>query len=136
MLTSSYQQSDVVRLTGASATLARQLSGEITAKPMQDPNKPLGPETAMTSRSNYLYVTNYNGYTDQSTALPLLEGGTLDVTGSDSYSRSASVAVGARPSIDSSSPTTNFAIVTVTVTAPNGQTVSIPAFVTNNPIQR
>jgi prepilin-type N-terminal cleavage/methylation domain-containing protein len=136
MLTSAYEQSDAVRLMGASSMLARQLSDEITAKPMQDPSRSLGPETGMTARSQYVYVTNYNGYSDQSTAMPLLEGGTLDATGADVYSRSTVVVVGAKPSIDTSSPTSNFGIVTVTVTAANGQSVSIPTFVTNTPVQR
>jgi hypothetical protein len=96
----------------------------------------LGPDPGMTSRSTFTRVTNYNGYTDTSTSLPLLGGGSLDVTGSDAYTRSVDVVVGARPSIDTLSPAANFAIVTVNVTYPDGDSVSIPRFVANYSIQR
>ena len=90
----------------------------------------------MTTRGTYTHVTNYSGYSDTSTSMPLLAGGTLDVTASDLYSRSVNVVVGAKPSVDTSSPSTDFAIVTVTVTGPDGQSVAIPKFVAKYAIQR
>lgn len=131
-LTESYEQSAVVQSNGTSVSLARQLADEITSKTL---GSTLGPGS-FTSRAQYTTVCNYNGYSDTSTATPLLEGGTLDVTSSDVYSRSVSVALGARPSIDSTSPSTDFAVVTVSVTGPNGQVVTIPKFVCNYAIQR
>jgi prepilin-type N-terminal cleavage/methylation domain-containing protein len=132
-LTESYEQSAVVQSNGTGVALARQLADEITSRQL---GSSLGPGS-YTSRAQYTTVCNYNGYSDTSTAIPLLEGGTpLNATKPDTYSRSVTVSLGARPSIDSTSPSTDFAIVTVSVTGPWGQTVTIPKFVCNYAIQR
>jgi Tfp pilus assembly protein PilV len=138
-LGTSYQQAVIVKNNAAGIMLGRQLADEITSKPLADPSSgstTLGPGTGMTTRGTFTHVTNYSGYSDTSTSMPLLAGGTLDVTGSDLYSRSVNVVVGAKPSIDTASPTTDFAIVTVTVTGPDGQRVAIPKFVAKYAIQR
>jgi hypothetical protein len=131
-LSASYQQSQAVRASSTSVVLARQLIDEIVSKPYS-PNDALG---SGGTRSAFTNVSAYNGYSDTSTAMPLLEGGTLDVTGEDSYTRQAAVTVGAKPSIDTASPATDFAIVNVNVTCPDGQVVSIPEFVANYAIPR
>jgi prepilin-type N-terminal cleavage/methylation domain-containing protein len=132
VVTAAYQQSQSVRATATSVTLARQLSDEIVSKPFNSGDT-LG-AGSMTSRSQFTGISNYNGYSDNSTGMPLLEGGTLDVTGEDTYTRSVSVTVGAAPSNFSAS--TNFAIVTVNVTAPDGEVVSIPEFVAQYSLPR
>jgi hypothetical protein len=131
-VSTSYQQSQSVRASSTAVTLARQLNDEIVSKPY-DPSDALGSGGV---RSTFTGVSAYNGYSDNSNALPLLEGGSLDVTGEDNYQRQASVVVGAKPSIDTASPATDFAIVTVSVTCPDGQIVSIPEFVANYSIPR
>jgi len=131
-LSASYQQSQAVRASSTSVVLARQLIDEIVSKPYS-PSDALG---SGGTRSTFTNVSAYNGYSDTSTAMPLLEGGTLDVTGEDSYTRQAAVTVGAKPSIDTASPATDFAIVNVNVTCPDGQVVSIPEFVANYAIPR
>jgi Tfp pilus assembly protein PilV len=141
VLSQSYSQTQAAQSNATGVMLAVQLADEIASKPMADPmtgSTSLGPDTGMNpaQRSTFTRATNYSGYTDTSTSLPLLEGGTLDVTSTDTYTRSVAVTVGAKPSIDTLSPTTNFAIVTVTVTYPDGDTVSIPKFVPNISIQR
>jgi type II secretory pathway pseudopilin PulG len=125
-ISTSYQESQAVRASSTAVTLGRQLTDEIVSHAFYSGS--LGPG-GLTSRSQYTDVSNYNGYSDVSDAMPLLAGGTLDVTGSDVYSRQASVVIGAKPSIDVSSPSTDFGIVTVNVTCPDGQVVSIPEFV-------
>ena len=138
-LGTSYQQAVIVKNNSTGIMLGRQLADEITSKPLADPttgSTALGPGTGMTTRNTFTHVTNYSGYSDTSTAMPLLEGGSLDVTGSDLYTRSVAVVVGAKPSIDTASPTTDFGIVTVTVTGPDGQSVAIPKFVAKYAIQR
>ncbi len=132
-LNAAYQQSQAVTTNATAVLLARQLADEIVSKPFS-PSDALG-SGGLTSRSLFTDVSNYNDYSDSSTSIPLLAGGSVDVTGSEAYNRSVSVAVGAQPSIDSVSPATDFAIVTVTVTCPNGQIVSIPEFVGNYQIQ-
>lgn len=131
-LSASYQQSQAVRAVSTAVTLARQLTDEIVSKPY-NPNDSLGNGG---TRSTFTGVSAYNNYTDNSNALPLLEGGTLDVTGQDNYVRGTTVVVGAKPSIDTASPETDFAIVTVTVSCPNGQVVSVPEFVANYAMTR
>lgn len=132
-LSSAYEQSESATGSSTAVALARQLEDEIVSKPF-DSTDTLG--TGGGTRSTFAGVSAYNAYTDSSNALPLLEGGSLDVTGSQNYARQASVVVGAKPSIDTASPTTDFAIVTVTVTAPDGQIVSIPEFVAKYSIPR
>jgi hypothetical protein len=128
-LSTSYQQSQSVRANSTAVTLARQLVDEIVSKPFD--GDPAG--TCSGARSTFTDVSAYNGYSDSSTAMPLLEGGTLDVTGEDNYARQTTVVVGAQPTIngtpDNVSPATDFAIVTVNVTCPDGQIISIPEFV-------
>jgi prepilin-type N-terminal cleavage/methylation domain-containing protein len=132
-LSAAYEQSASVRANATGILLARQLADEIISKPF-NPTNSLG-AGGLASRSLFTDVSNYNNYSDTSTSMPLLAGGTLNVTGSDAYNRSVSVAVGATPSIDAVSPTTDFAIVTVSVTCPNGQIVTIPELVANYSIQ-
>lgn len=132
-LSAAYQQSHVVSTNATAVLLARQLADEIVSKPFS-PTDTLG-SGGLASRSLFTDVSNYNNYSDTSTSIPLLAGGSVDVTGSEAYNRSVSVTVGAQPSIDSVSPATDFAIVTVTVTCPNGQIVSIPELVANYLIQ-
>ncbi len=137
--TSTYQQALSTRAAGTAAMLARQLADEITSKPLVDPSsgsESLGPGTGMTSRSQYTHVTNYDGYSDSSNSMPLLGGGSLDVTSAQTYNRKVKVVVGAKASVDTASPTTDFAVVTVTVTAPDGQSVAISKFVVNDPVSR
>jgi hypothetical protein len=138
-LGTSYQQAEIVRNNATGIMLDRQLADEITSKPLADPSTgstALGPGTGMTTRNTFTHVTNYAQYSDTSTAMPLLEGGSLNVTGADVYSRSVNVVVGAKPSIDTASPATDFAIVTVTATGPDGQSIAIPKFVARYAIQR
>jgi hypothetical protein len=135
-VSASYQQSQSVRATSTGVVLARQLSDEIVSKPF-DPGDTVG-AGGLTSRSQFTGVSNYNGYSDTSTSIPLLAGGSLDVTGSDTYTRSCTVTVGASAtgtSISASS-STDFAIVAVSVTCPDGQIVSVPEFVAKYAIPR
>ena len=139
MLSAAYLQTDILNTNASSNLLVRQLTEEIFSKPMADPSTgstALGPDAGMSSRSAYTRITNYNGYSDVSTALPSEAGGTVDATGAASFARSVAVTVGARPSIDSSTSATQFAIVAVTITAPNGQKFVVNEFAANYPIQR
>jgi prepilin-type N-terminal cleavage/methylation domain-containing protein len=135
-VSTSYEQGQSVRATATGVTLARQLSDEIVSKPF-NPSDTLG-AGGLASRSQYTGVSNYNGYSDTSDSIPLLAGGTVDATGSDAYSRSSAVTVGASASGIgiSASSATDFAIVTVNVTCPDGQIVSVPEFVAKYSIPR
>ena len=132
-LSSSYQQGNEVAASSTAVGLARQLMDEIVAKPFSSSDA-LG--SGIGARSTYTSISAYNGYSDSSNALPLLEGGTLDVTSAENFSRGVTVKVGAQPSIDMTTPASNFGIVTVTVTGPDGEVVSVPEFVAEYSIPR
>jgi hypothetical protein len=134
-VSTAYEQSEYVHDSATAITLSRQLMDEIVSKPYS-PSDPLG--TGGT-RSTFVNVSAYNRYSDTSTSVPLLGGGTLDVTGSESFTRSVSIPLTAAQVLVNSVPVSNssdFKIVTVTVTYPNGQTVSIPEIVAKYSIQR
>jgi hypothetical protein len=126
-----YQQSATVRASATGVLLARQLADEIVSKPF---DSTIG--AASPPRSGFTNVSNYDGYSDTSTSMPLLgPGGPLNVTGSDVYNRTVSVTKGVEPSIAATAPTDAFAIVTVSVTCPDGQIISIPELVANYSLQ-
>jgi type II secretory pathway pseudopilin PulG len=131
-LDAAYSQGQTLHVSGSATMLARQLVDEITSRPFADPitgSTTLGPDSGMTTRSTFTRVTNYHNYSDASTSMPMLGGGTLDATSSDVYWRQASVVVGATPSVDVSSPTGDFGFVSVVVTGPGGQSVTLSKFV-------
>jgi len=128
-LAASYQQTIAMRQTATALSLARQLMEEITAVP--DNTAPVA--TPSSARDTFTSVGQYNGYTDTSTALSTLSGSTVDATDSQAFTRSVTVtsAGAGYPSIDTSSPQSDFDLVTVTVTAPDGQSVQLQRAVCN-----
>jgi prepilin-type N-terminal cleavage/methylation domain-containing protein len=131
-LTTSYAQSQIVRSNGTAVMLVRQLVDEMSAKPYSS-SIALSPGAG--TRSSFTSVNNYADYSDTSTSITTLNGGTLDATGADVYTRQVSAAY-ATPSIDTASPPNSFAIVNVTVTGPNGKSVTIPEFFANYTLTR
>ena len=133
-ISTAYQQSQSTRASSTAVTLARQLVDEIVSKPFDSGS--LGPISG--SRSTFTDVNAYNGYLDNSDSilplgLVLPSPGTIPNMPPD-YSRQVSVVVGAAPSVGAAS--TDFAVMTVSVTCPEGQIISIPEFVANYPILR
>lgn len=138
-LAGSYQQTTALRQTATAVALGRQLLEEIAAKPLADPttgSTATGPGPGETSRALFDNVGDYDRYTDASTAMPTLAGGSVDATGGEVYTRQVSVSLGASPTGDSTSPGTDFALVTVTVTTPAGQTVWLSRVVANSTFTR
>jgi hypothetical protein len=118
----------------AAEGLAHQLMDEIVAKPLANPTSGSTTPAAAAStnpRATFVAVGDYNLYSDKSTDLSTLSGATLDATGPQSFTRSVTVSLGATPSVDTLSPTTDFGLVTVTVTTPAGETVKLQRVVTN-----
>jgi Tfp pilus assembly protein PilV len=139
VLATSYQQGVVRRETANAMSLGKQLMDEIVALPLANPStgsETLGPGTGETSRSQYTCICNYSGYSDTSTAIPTITGGTVDATGADVYKRSVTVTIGVKPSIDSASPKTAMAEVAVTVTTPTGAQIQMSRLVFNYAISR
>ncbi len=110
------------------ATLARQLIEEIASKPFRDPLWPSsgpGPEPGETTRAAFSNVDDYHGYTDSTTTLIAINGvSTALPTERGVFTRSVTVAYRDSPN---GTPVSrgDFALVTVTVTMPSGQTVSV-----------
>jgi Tfp pilus assembly protein PilV len=139
MLLASNQQNQVLNQTATALSLGRQLMEEIASKPLLDPatGSTTPAATAQTvARSQFTGIGDYNLYTDSGAAMTTLAGGTVNATGGGTYTRSVSVQLGATPSGDSLSPTSDFALVTVTVTAPSGQTVQLRRVFTNYTLSR
>jgi prepilin-type N-terminal cleavage/methylation domain-containing protein len=135
-LAASYQQTIAMRQNATAVALGRQLLDEIAALP---DNTAPSTGTAPAVRTSFTSVGQYNGYTDTSTDLPMLgpsSNSTVDATGSVAYTRQVTVQ-SSGPGFpgggitDTSSPNTDFALVTVTVTAPDGQSVSLSRVVCN-----
>jgi prepilin-type N-terminal cleavage/methylation domain-containing protein len=134
LLAASYQQTMVQNQTATAIALGRQLLEEIASKPLTDPATGTTTPAATaktTARSTFTGVGDYNLYTDNGASLSTLGATTLNVTAGQTYTRAVSVQLGATPSGDSVSPNSDFALVTVTVTTPSGQTVKLQRVVTN-----
>jgi len=128
-LAASYQQTIAMHESATAVALGRQLLEEITAYPFTVSG------SAPANRP-FNSISQYNGYTDTSSGLPTLDGSTVDATGAVSYTRSVTVQSSGSgfPGggiTDSSSPNSDFALVTVTVTAPDGQTMQLQRAVCN-----
>ena len=130
----SYTQTISLIQNATAVALARELIEEIAAKPLLDPvsgNTTPAATALGTARSTFTGVGNYNLYTDQGSSLKTLAGTTINLTGGQRFTRTVSVQAGAIPTTDTKSPSTDFALVTVTVTTPSGQKFSISRVVAN-----
>ncbi|HUB25494.1 MAG TPA: type II secretion system protein [Tepidisphaeraceae bacterium] len=138
-LTASNTQTQVLQQTATAVSLCRELLEEIASVPMTNPatgTTAVAANATSGPRSGFGYVGAYNNYTDSAAALPEINGSTLDVTDGQTYTRSVTVTLGAKPSNDSASPGTDFALVTVKVTTPLGLTVTMQRVFCNYPFSR
>jgi Tfp pilus assembly protein PilV len=134
-LTTSYQQSRFLDQTATALSLARELMEEIAAKPFSDPDGIA--EASYPTRATRDNVADYHNYTDQSTTLATISGTVRNLTGSDVYTRAVTVTAGPKPSqLAASASIDNFKTVTVLVTTPSGQKVTISQLMTNAKIER
>jgi Tfp pilus assembly protein PilV len=138
-LTASNTQNQIQQQTATAVVLGRELLEEIASAPLTNPaTGTTAVATAVTSgnRANFGYVGAYNGYTDNGASMPEINGAVLNVTGGQTYTRSVTVTLGAKPANDNGSPSTDFALVTVKVTTPLGRTVSMQRVLCNYPFSR
>jgi MSHA pilin protein MshD len=127
----SYQQTKATEHMATSVALARELMEEISSKPFDDPNgaSSLGPETGETSRSLYDNVDDYNGYSDttdstSASVMTNLSGTALSLGDGEIFTRSVTVSYRKTPG-GSTTTSGDFALVTVTVTDPQGRTLTV-----------
>jgi prepilin-type N-terminal cleavage/methylation domain-containing protein len=133
-ISASYKTTITLNQTATAVALGRELLEEITGKPLLDPSSGTTTPAATrlaAARSTFTGAGNYNLYTDSGSALATLGGSTVNTTNGQSFTRTVSVASGAKPSTDTLSPSTDFALVTVTVTTPMGQSVKLQRVVAN-----
>ena len=133
-LTASSQQSEVMAQSSMALSLGRQLINEIASKPYTEPNGTIatGPQSGQTSRGQYDSIGDYNGYSDSTTAMKAVDGTSLSFgLGNDMYTRSVSVQYVKSPGGAAAGTTSNYALVTVTVTPPAGPSVQLSRFITN-----
>ena len=134
--TASFQQSDVLRQRMTAAALAGQLMEEIAAKPYLDPitGQTTQGNANSTNRSGYDNIGDYGGYSDTSSALLNVQGQAVNL-GTALYRRRVAVQYRATFS-GASAPTGDFAVVTVTVTQPSGETLVLPRLFTRTALAR
>ena len=128
MLAATSQQSGAMNDSSISQALARQLMEEIASKPIEDSTGAisLGHETGETSRALYDQIDDYNGYSDTTSSIQMLDGTTVNLGNGQTYTRSVAVEYRLTPSgAASGSSTAPFCVMTVTVTASNGVPVTL-----------
>jgi type II secretory pathway pseudopilin PulG len=138
-LSASYQNISSLRQTATAVSLARELIEEIAARPYVSPidgSTTTGPTASMTNRSLFAKVGDYQGYTDSTSNMIGLDGSTVSVGQGEVYTRGVTITFGAKPSVDTSSPANDFALVTVTVAMPSGQKVSLSRMMANETLVR
>jgi hypothetical protein len=125
MVAMSYEEAAVMRENAIAASLGRQLLEEIAAKPLNNSNgtQNTGPGAA-TLRSQYLSVGYYNGFTDSTTAMTSAAGISISPGNGEVYTRSVTVTFESTPSGPALAGG-DFALVTVNVTTPTKQVVSL-----------
>ena len=133
-LATSYQQSkDRVSIAEATS-LARQLMEEISGKPFVVPATETddpGYSATNTNRATFDDIGDYNGYTDTSTSLKTLSGTTQSVGTAGPYTRSVAVNSTNIVPTGHTATASDFKLVKVTVTRPNGSPIVISKVFTN-----
>ncbi len=120
------EQAKVLNERGTALVLARELMEEIAAKPLLDGGTTchLGPESGETDRSKYDSADDYNGYYDSTTSLNNLSGQSVGFAAGALYSRDVTVQY--RTTLSGTSAASgDFGFVTVSVTTPHKQVVTL-----------
>jgi len=136
-LAASYQQSAVRGNKTTALSLAQQLMEEISSRPLDPPSSPdhAGWSGGVHDRTLYDTVDDYNGYTDSSSTLAMNDGNTIDAGDGGSYTRRVTVTSNALPS-GLTGTASDFVLVTVTVSMPQGQTTSLSQLFTRATLYR
>ena len=137
-LTASYQSINAGAGTSEAVAMARQLIEEISAKPFAVPATETdnsGCSGGNNDRRSYDTIDDYHGFADTSAAIETLDGDTLSVgrAGAGTFTRSVAITPGVRPT-GHTAPAADFALITVTVTKPNGEAVKVSQVVTRSVI--
>lgn len=118
LLASSSQQSDAMQSSSVSQELARQMMEEIAAKSVADAdgNISLGPEAGENTRSSFDQIDDYDGYTDTTSSIAMLDGTSVDLGEAQTYTRTVEVEYRAAPAGAATSSTdAAFCVVTIDI---------------------
>lgn len=120
------EQTKVLNERGTALTLARELMEEIAAKPLLDGGTTchLGTESGETDRSKYDSADDYSGYHDSTTSLNNLSGQSVGFDTGALYSRDVTVQYRTSTS-GTSAASGDFGLVTVSVTTPHKQVITL-----------
>lgn len=137
MLAASYQQSAVRGDTTSGLTMAQQLMEEIASKPIDPPSLPnhSGWSLGQTDRSQYDTIDDYNGYTDLSNSMAMRDGNSIQMGQTGSYTRTVTVTQNALPT-GLTGTASDFVLVTVKVTMPQGDSASVSQLFTRATVVR
>lgn len=128
-LIASQEQSAVLRERAAALSLGRQLMEEISSKPYVAASGSTAPGYLAGThvRTNYDEIADYDQYSDTTSSLGDIGGSTMSFgTAEGSYTRAVSVSAQASPSwTGSNGASADFTMVTVTVTTPRGEHVTL-----------
>jgi Tfp pilus assembly protein PilV len=134
----SQQQAQAIDSGSETLVLAQQLMEEITAKPFADPtdgNTVMGAGADETDRSLFDNADDYHGYSDTSKTLVAMSGASVGDAAGDVYTRTVKVEYRSSPS-GGVVLSGDFALITVTVTPPDGTPVQLHKLVTRVPLKR
>jgi len=136
-LAASYQQNAVRGNKSTALALAQQLMEEISSKPMDPPasGDHIGWAGGCYNRTLYDTIDDYNGYTDASSALKTSDGVTIDAGDGGAYTRKVAVTTNALPS-GLTGTASDFMLVTITVTMPKQQSLTLSQLFTRTTIYR
>jgi type II secretory pathway pseudopilin PulG len=123
LLLAAQEQQTALQEQSTAVLLAKQLMEEIAAKPF-------GSATPSGVRSTAQYANQYNGYQDTTNAIRTLSGETISPGDGQTFTRKVTIANAPTPT-GSTAPLSDLQLVTVTVTAPSGQKVSLSKLLTN-----
>jgi Tfp pilus assembly protein PilV len=123
LLLSAQQQQQALQQNATAVLLARQLMEEIASKPF-------GPSTSTVPRAQITYANQYNGYSDSTGAMSTLGGVSVEPGNGEAYSRTVLITT---PTISdgAAAPASDRQLITVTVTTPEKQTVTLTRLLTN-----
>ncbi len=132
----SHEQTQAMWENSTSMSLARELLEEVAAMPYLDPDgtQRSSPRSAQTTRLQYTSIGDYNGYSDSTSALASMEGTDLSIGCAGTYSRSVKVQYQTSRS-GAANGSGDFAVVTVTVTAPSKTTYTLTRMVTRQKME-
>jgi Tfp pilus assembly protein PilV len=140
LLAASSQQSAARGDTTSGLTLAQQLMEEIASKPIDPPSLPNRPgwSSGQTDRTQYDTIDDYNGYTDLSNSLAMRDGNAIQAgktNSNNSVTRTVTVTQNALPT-GLTGTASDFVLVTVKVTLPEGHTESMSQLFTRATVVR